>query len=676
MVPATPDTGLILFSQRWVRVCILIAAVVLVYWNSFNTPFLFDDTGAVINNPTIRHLGSLAVFNPPADGSTTTGRPLVNFSFALNYAMSAQQVWSYHALNLLIHILAALALMGALQSALAGPVLGVRYGPVSPLLAFSVALLWALHPLLTESVVCVAQRTESLCGLFYLLTFYCFGQALKPGIKAPRAWLIFSFFSCLAGMGSKEVMVTAPVLVFLADRTFFAGSFASAWRERKGFYCSLAATWLLTAWLVWRSGGERGTAAGFGLGISWWNYLLQQNEALILYLKLSFWPHPLVLDYGTEIAHSIRDVWWQGIIVVVLLLTTGWALYRKPAVGFVGAWFFAILAPSSSVMPLVTQTMAEHRMYLPLAMIVCGTVLAGYHWLGPKANWAFAAVLLLFGGMTMVRNRDYRDTVAIWRDTVEKYPHNPRAHNNLAWALQTKGQPGDANIHFARAIELQPDYISARYNWGVALLDQGRADDAITQFESAVKLFPNHADAQLNLGNALMQVQRDASAIEHYEIALQLKPAADAHFNLGVALINVDRPAEAAEHLHAALQLNPGLPEAHYQLGRTAEALGHSIEAEKNYDHALQLAPDHVRAHRQLGLLLARRNEFIRAEENFRAVIRLAPADPNAHANLGNVLLMEGKPNDAIGCYEESLRLRPGDPRTLDNLKIARDSLR
>ena len=629
----------------------LVAGVVLAYWNSLRTPFLFDDTGAIVNNPTIRRLWSIDAFNPPADGSTTTGRPLVNFSYALNYAVSGGRVWSYHALNIALHALAALTLFGLVRQTLRT----LNSQPSSlnsaTLVAFATALLWALHPLQTETVVGIAQRTESLCGLFYLLTLYAFARAAEPGVASAR-WLAVSAVSCLAGMGTKEVMVTAPLIVLLYDRTFFAGGFFAALRQRRAYFAALAGTWLLLAWLVLRGGGSRGAAAGFGLGVTWWTYLLKQCEALVLYLKLTVWPHPLVLDYGTAITRSPADVWWQGLVVVALLAATLWALVRKPALGFAGAWFFVVLAPSSSVVPLVTQTMAEHRMYLPLAGIVALIVHAACRRLGPPAAWVLSAAALVLGVATASRNRDYRDAVSIWTDTVDKVPSNARAHNNLAFALHEQGKNVEASAHFVRAVALQPDYVTAHYDWGVALLDQGRAVDAIVQFETAVRLAPDHIDALVNLGNALVKAQRAADAIPRYEQALRLKPAADVHYNLGLVLASLDRLDDAERHFQAALQLAPNLTEARDQLARLAAA------------------------HAKLGLQLARAAQLVPAGEHLRAAVRLNPNDADAHANLANMFLLQGRPREAIAEYEVVLRLRPDDARTLENLALARAALR
>lgn len=652
----------------------LVAAVVLAYSLSLRAPFLFDDAGAVVNNPTIRQLWSFDVVRPPTDGSTTTGRPLVNLSFALNYALSGERVWSYHALNLAIHALAALTLMGLVRRTLIGPVLRERFGHAAPGLAMLIALLWALHPLQTESVVCIAQRTESLCGLFYLLTLYAFIRGAEPGVPS-RKWLVLSVASCLLGMGTKEVMVTAPLIVLLYDRTFLGGSLAAAWRRHGRFFTALAATWVLLAWLVWQAGGARGASAGFGLGVSWWSYLLKQCEAIVLYLKLSFWPNPLVLDYGTAGVDSIAEVWWEGTAVLALLAGSVWALRCKPVLGFAGAWFFVILAPSSSVVPLVTQTMAEHRMYLPLAACVTLLVLALYSRLGSRVPYLMGALAVAFGGVTAVRNHDYRDALALWTDNVASYPGSARAHNNLALALQQQGRSEEARANFARAVQLQPGYVSAHYNWGVTLLQQQRLADAVVQFEAALRFAPLHADAHVNLGNALVGLDRGMEALAHYQAALRLKPGPDVHYDLGLTLANLGRDDEASAHLRTALEGRADLPEAHFRLGRLAERAGNGPGAEMHYAETLRLAPAHAAAHARLGLLLARSDRLTAAAEHLRAAVRLKPGDADAQANLGNLLLLQGDAREALARYEEALRLRPEDARLRESVRLAREAL-
>ncbi len=624
--PARPLT-----ASAW-HVWLIVLAVLAVYAGSLRAPLLFDDRGAITENVSIRSLAT--ALRPPADGSTTTARPVLNLTFALTYKLSGTEPWGHRAGNIALHAAAALALFGVARR------LFHRVLPdAAPSLALGLALLWAVHPLQTESVTCVAQRTEVLCGLFYLLTLYAFLRGAEG--RGARGWLVLSVFACLLGMGSKEVMVSAPLLVLLADRTFVAGSFAAAWRARRGYYLALATTWLLLLFLVFGAGGTRGSAAGLGLGVSWWTYLLKQAEALVLYLKLSFWPHPLVLDYGTAVAASPAEVWWQGLVVWTLVGGTLWALWRRPALGFAGAVFFAILAPSSSVVPLVTQTMAEHRMYLPLAAVLALALVGLHRVAGPRGWLGWGAVALVFTGLTAVRNHDYRDALVIWADSVAKYPSSARAQHNLAVEQLNRGHAGEALTHAENARTLSPDYLPAHYTGGLALLELGRAPEAVIRLEQAVKLGPAHADAHLALGNALMRAGRAADAVAAFRTSLELKPAADAHHNLAVVLLELGRSAEAEQSWHAALALDPGL----------------------------------VPARRHLGLLLAQAGRLPEAGQQFRALVELQPDDPDARANYGNVLLLTRRPAEAAAQYEAALRLRPGDTRVQENLRLAREAL-
>ncbi len=154
---------------------LIVLATAAAFSSSFAGSFVFDDPAAIVENPTIRHLWPIwPTLCPPRHGETVTGRPLLNLSLAINFAISGDKVWSYHAANLAIHILAALLLFGVLRQTFLLPVMRDRWGAAALPLASVIALLWAVHPLQTESVTYTVQRAESLVALFYLLTLYCF----------------------------------------------------------------------------------------------------------------------------------------------------------------------------------------------------------------------------------------------------------------------------------------------------------------------------------------------------------------------------------------------------------------------------------------------------------------------------------------------------------------------
>ena len=592
-------------AGRWAVLAggaVLAAAAVIAYAGTFSVPLLFDDESSIAGNPTLRHMAS--AFWPPAD-RTVTGRPVLNLSFAANYAISGPAVWSYHALNLAIHILAALTLFGIVRRTLS-----MREGRPGTAIAFSVALLWTLHPLQTGAVTYIVQRAESLMGLFYLLTLYCFMRGARAGSRSQSLWHAASFGSCLLGMATKEVMASAPLVVLLYDRAFLAGGFGEAIRRRWKFYAALSATWLLLAWLIFSS-HPPGASADAGTGLTWWRYALTQFPAIAHYLRLCFLPYPLVFDYGTVLAPPSLQIIPYALGVIGLAAATVWALFRHPAIGLLGASFFAILAPSSSVVPVVGETMADYRMYLPLIPVLVLALLGIYRWLGRPALPVCMVLAAGLGLATVERNRDYSSAQSIWSDTVAKRPGNYRAHDNLAGVLiGVPGRLDDAIAHFEEAVRLRPDLAQSHNNLGNVLSNApGRVEDAIAQYKEALRLEPSLYSAYIGLGNVLSGVPgRLDGAITSYEVGLHLKPdSAEGHFNLGNALSrSPGRLNEAVAQYEEALRLKPGLAEAHFGLavallnspGRTRDAVAH-LEA------GLRLKPDDALARKILADVLA-----------------------------------------------------------------------
>ena len=659
--------------------CIVVAAFA-VYANSFSGPFIFDDFLSITQNPTIRSW--LTSFVPPGGGVTVTGRPLLNLSFALNHALSGDQVWSYHALNLLIHVLAGLTLFGIVRRTLVGP--GADRGdPAAPgfllpenhvvFVSFAVALLWTVHPLQTESVTYIVQRGESLMGLFYLLTLYCFIRGAGEPRRTGR-WFALSSIGCLLGMATKEVMVSVPVIVLLYDRTFLAGSFGAACRQRGRFYLVLAATWIPLAALVLFS-ANRGGTAGFGVGVSFWTYAATQFQAIMHYLRQSVWPHPLILDYGVQWVDSAWDVVPYAAAVTLLLAATVVALVRWPAFGFLGVLFFAILAPTSLV-PGTRQTLSEHRMYVALAPVLVLLVLALRACLGRWALLILAAAVIGLGWLTVERNTVYHSSASIWRDTVAKRPGNAAAHNNYGNILAEAGQFNDAMTQYAAAIRLDPVNTEGYYNAGNALKQLGRFPEAIAYYERALQAKPKMPDAQTALGMALQQTGRTDEAIAHFEEALRIDPNyAVAHNLLGVELAKAGHLPEAIAHLEQALRIDSAQPEVHNNLGNTLRAAGKPPDAIAQYEEALRLRPDFAEAHYNLGRILAEVDRLPEAISQLEQALRINPAVPQVHNSLGMVLLMAGRTPDGIAHFEQALRLDPNVPQVHLNLAMALESV-
>ena len=603
---------------------IIVLSGLAVYHNSFTGPFIFDDVPSVERNPSIHHLWPIWVpLSPPRGGDlTVAGRPIINFSLAVNYASGGLNVRGYHVFNLTVHILAALLLYGIVRRTLLSERLRSRFGPAAVVLALAIAVLWTVHPLQTEAVTYIVQRAESLMGLFYLLTLYCFIRGTEPG--ASKTWFIPAVAACALGMASKEVMVSAPLVVLLYDRTFVAGTFREAWRQRRTLYLGLASTWLLLGYLL-ASTGLFGHQAGDGAGATWWRYALTESNVILHYLRLALWPDPLCLDYLWPIANTWGDVLPSTIVVTALLSVTVWACWRKSSWGFLGAWLFLILAPTSSVLPL-RDLAFEHRMYLPLAAVIVPVVLGIHELLGQRGLTVLVVAALGLGFVTVRRNDDYRTEMAIWRDTVAKRPGNTRAHANLGRALLDAGQLSEAMAQCGPALQANPDNPEAHYNVGFILQQMERTPEAIGEYEQALRLKPDFASAHYNLGVALDKEGRMTEAMEHYQQALRIDPDyIEARVNLGNAFLRRQDVSRAIGEYEQALRIDPNYAEAHSNLGAIFQRQGKLPEAVTQYEQALQSKPDYAEAHFNLGLALEKMGRTPAAIEHYRQALKIRP---------------------------------------------------
>ena len=662
---------------------ILAAGTAAIYSRTFSVPLLLDDITPITDNPSIRRLWPLwQVFSPPADCGTG-GRPLINLSYALNYAAGGTAVAGYHAVNLAIHVLAALVLFGLVRRTLELPSMARRFGAASIPLALAVAAIWAWHPLQTESVTYISQRAESLMALFYLLTLYFFVRSVDCGSGFDFRVSGFKFqvsavIVCALGSLSKEVIVTAPIAVFLYDRTFVSGSFSASWRRHRALYLGLAATWIPLGLLLH---GLQHRGVGFDKGVSGLAYALAECRVVVAYIRLSVFPSPLVFDYGPWTPAEFPSSWSQALIVAAALGASALALRRYPAAGFAACWFFLILAPTSTVVPIVGQPMAESRLYLPLAGVAALAVLGSFALAGRRMLYVFAGIAVLLGGAAAARNRDYLSAEAIWADTVAKCPGNPRAHNNLGnvW-LKEPGRLPAAIGQYRIAIGLDPGSATTHDNLGNAYRDlPGAWDAAVGEYQEAVRLAPDDPEARNNLGAALLKEPgRLAGAIDQLRAAVRLKPwYAEAHDNLGTALLGLPGGADdAIAEYREALRLDPRDPEAHFNLANVwAAAPGGTADAAAAYRAALGLRPGFAEAHFNLGnVLMKGGGRMGEAAAEFEAALRARPGYAEAEFNLAVALLNLGKYREAEGQLEAFLKLRPGNQAALRILEQLRAS--
>jgi len=720
-------------------------ATVAVYANSFDCPFIFDDIHAIAENPHVLRVWPLSESMTAPPQSSLSGRPIVSLSLAVNHALTGLSPRGFRSVNVIIHIAAALLLFGIVRRTLRAPRLAGRFGQSSDTIAFATALLWTLHPLQTQSVTYIIQRAESLMGMFYLATLYCLCRGVSTGrsplpdqcrhpppltlpghvgdqgegsvpTRAERleldvpaltarhdprgggdnpavpnassrcavAWLITSVVACALGMASKEVMVTAPLIAIWYDGLFWAGSGMKALRLRPWYYAGLSATWLILAALT--VSGPRSYSAGFGIEhLSPLTYGMTQPAVVLHYLVLAFWPASLCLDYGWRVARSLSDA-MPGILGILgILCGIAWALLRRPAAGFLGAAFFIILAPTSSIVP-INDLAFEHRMYLPLAAVCVLVVIAAHEAilaaarkfrLSPGAISAtFFSVTLLFssalGARTILRNRDYASPLAMWADVAARRPDNPRAYSNLGSYHAQQGDFAQAIAQLRKALLLYPDYAEALATLALTLVKMGRHEEALGHAEAAVKADETYSAAHDVRGIALSKLGRLAEAADCFRQAIRLNPdSADPQFNLACILDKQGRLDEAEEGYQRAIHLNPNLRMAHFNLAELLVRRGRFEEAASHYREVVRIRPDWARGHNSLGNALARLDKLEEAVASYQAALRLDPDLAMVHLNLANALFRLDRIDAAIVHYQEALRLQPDLPTTRDQLRVA-----
>jgi len=665
----------------WLSGGTLVAAGVIAFGGALNLPFVFDDHGSIVENPYITQLSRpLQAMRAPAQ-SAFAGRPVASLTLAINHAMAGLDSRAFHAWNLGVHLLCGLLLFAIVRRTLRLPQLAARFGSAAGSLAFACALIWLVHPLQTEVVDYVTQRTESTMAFWYLGTLYGAMRAMSRTDGRRGFWEAIAITSCLLGAGTKESIATAPIVVLLYDAVFVSGSPLTAIRRRPRLYAGLAASWVVVGAIV--ASGPRWRSAGLSSGVSPWLYLLNQPELIVIYLRLAVWPIGQVFDYGLPRQQLLASVWPYATVVLAILITTAAAWRRHRELAFLGSCFFMALAPTSSIVPIATEVGAERRMYLPLMALVVLAVLGAYRLLdsAPRKVAARTRIIgsLCVGGVAVVlmalsihRNAEYATEARLWQTVLERRPQG-RAHYNYALELRKLGRRDEAIAHFQIALEDTPE---AHYAIGLELDGEGRPGEASEHYRTFLAAKPDDASApsvHVMLGRSLAATRQFGSAREQFGVALRMRPAntdarwgiADAWFaegrydeaiaayqdlvargeataraytSLGISLVGRDREADAVAAFERAVQLAPNDAALRSNLGNSLASLGRLDDAVVQYREAIRLRDRDVSAYYGLGLVLRAQGHLAESAVALQRVLELDPGNADARANLAQVL--------------------------------------
>lgn len=597
-------------------------AVVAAYLTSLGGTFVFDDFPNIVQQENIDDVASGLRSMLQFQTRSTT-----RMSFALNAALLGKSAFFFHLVNLLIHVISVLTLFELVRGSIDG--WNQNHTPYlnASLTGFLAALLWGVHPLGTMAVTYIVQRHESLMAMFYLLTLYC----LLRGHIATTAWpwYVGSIVCCWLGMGAKEVMVTVPLVAVLYDRCILATSWRELLSKRGwvfGMFLVPASILFIKNLSVFQGDtAEHSAVLGAHETASAWLYLWTQAGVIVHYLFLSIWPAHLTFDYDWPVANSEGEYLLPAIFILGLLVLSFWLLFKRPAIGFVAVSFFFILAPTSSIVPIIDVAF-EHRMYLPLACVcvlaAIGLGVAIETWRRGQSQESKYQLLLLIGltlavllGIrTEYRNLDYHSHIALWMSTVEARPMNLRANHNLAKELRDAGRSPEAEqillqsiayceLHGYESFPLHGDLAEVYVNEG--------------QFEQAYQRFQV----------ALEAANSPPEEFSGYHTLLRNRKLAETRTSYGALLDLLQRPGEAARQFDLAIELRPDVPQWYVMAGHTYRKSGDLEAALARWKRALELDPARDDVARDYSLLLVDTGHYDEAAKRLQAYVEANPDD-------------------------------------------------
>jgi protein O-mannosyl-transferase len=612
--------------RDWALGLLLLLATLAAYQPAWQGQPLWDDDISITPQGLRSWDGLGSIWTKP--GTTMQYYPLTYSLFWLQVHLWGESTFGYHIINILLHGLSALLLVRLLRR-LEIPGAWLAGG------------LFALHPVMVQSVAWISELKNTLSGVLFLSAALLY---LNQGETQRRRRYGFSLILYLLGLLAKTAVAPLP-LVLLAVITWKRGRLA--WRRDVVPLLPFAGLGLLMGLFTLHVEHTLVRAEGPAFAFSLGDRLEIAGRAVLFYLGKLLWPAHLSFIYPRwDLANPSgwRFLWPLAVVAVAAIL---WAIRRRaraPLAAFFA--FFAMLIPVSGFFAIYAFSysfVADRWQYLasiaPLVLIAAGLtrVFSGAtsrRFLVPTA----ALILILCGVATARASATYANAETLYRTTLASNPGCWLAHGNL----------------------------------GVLLANAGRTDEAIDHYQQALTLHPDFARAHGNLGNALMVVGRRDEALTHYQKSLQIDPSdAMVHLNFGNLLLQLGRGDDALTHYQTAARLQPNDPRVQIYLGNLYLERGQRDQALVSYRQAVQRDPDHAEAHSQLARALAEAGESEPAETHFRAALRLSPNHTPALAGLARIALKSSRAAEAIDLYVRASQAAPADIGILVNLALA-----
>ena len=646
------------FLERrdWLWGFLLIALVFIAYAPVFGAGFVWDDESHLTKNPCIvGPLGLKGIWT----STQAVYYPLVLTTFWVLHKFVGLNPLPYHILNVLMHAGSAVLLWRLLRQ------LGVHG-------AWLGAALWALHPVMVQSVAWATELKNTQSCLFYLLSIIFFlsweAQARVTRVVRINTTLMFALsLTCfvLATL-SKPSVVMLPVVLALC---IWWRRGTVGWKDGIPLAPFLLVSAFASAWTIWEQ-KFHASAVGPEWAQTWPERLIIAGRAIWFYLGKLVWPHPLIFIYPRWEIHSWQWMAYLPLLAATLGLIVLWALPGRAgrALFFAAAYYLVSLFPVLgffSVYFFRYSFVSDHFQYLAS--------------MGPLAL-AGAAIATLVGRFCETPLELASDTDALQSSSDDIGVARRRLFLGslgcsilllslafLTWQQTTAYH--DLITLYTRTLAKNPGCWMAHYNLGIALHDHGETDQAITHYRQAIELRPGYAEAHYNLGRLLAEKGEFNDAINHYEATLAINPAdTEAHNNIGATLFQAGRVDDAIAHYQEALAVRPDYAEASCNLADALLSKGDMDGAITHYRTCVAVLPNHTDAQYNLASALLRKGRFDEAIIHYEKALELLPGNADAHVNLGSAFLAKGHIAEAIGQYKEALTLSPENVAAQSNL--------
>jgi len=597
--PAHTESGAIANRGKTVLALLIVfPALLFIYSDTFGYPFQFDDQWAIEQNRDIRDISDI-----PAIWSTNPARFLTFFSLAVNYRLGGLDVYGYHLFNFAIHCINGLLVYWlSVSLVMAGRTTGVpclglpedRPG-FDFLFPLFVALIFAVHPIQTQAVTYIWQRTTSLAAMFYILSMILYTKSSLAQLRSDddsrilsNRYLAGSVIVATAAMFTKQNCVTLPIAILLIELFFIGGSIKALREKTYRLSVFIPVMMIIPALTALDKNSELNHIGARGGNIlSSYEYLLTQFDVVVMYLRLMVAPVNQCIDHDIAVARSLADSSGSLAVLISLLAFAAWLFNKNRLASFGIIFMFLALSVESSFFPLEDLSF-EHRMYLPSTGFIISLAALLFSLLETKAgagSWKWLATISLIISIPLAviaKNRNYvwKSQKTLWLDVVKKSPAKTRGHLNLGVCYISHGMIGKAENQFRQAVAIDPESSYGHYHLGLVEEKRGSLDKALKRYRKAIKLDPFFAMAQYAVGKMYFEKKMYSRAGPYFVMAINLQPDyAEAYLKLGAALVYSGRLDDAIRIYKNLLDLNLRNKEANYNLGAVYRAKGDEDKA-------------------------------------------------------------------------------------------------